>query len=322
MRMNENSMKVIRQIENLLEGQPQYIKGFYHYMKTSGRTSSVKTQKEYLAHVINFFKQTNKEPEDVDMDDITQYLSDVSIKEDGEPVSGTYLMVVYSALNKFFSYMKANKKIENNPVDGVERPKPKPSNQIQRTYLTQEEIYTCLMYLDLQRDFNRERNLAIFGIFITTGIRLSAMENIDIDDVDLEKGTIDVFEKGGKKRKVYIPDTVVKFIKEWLEVRETKMIGYKTSNALFITKRRTRMTHTAISNMIDKVCSSIAERHITPHKLRYTAANQALNAGATLYDIQNFLGHSSPTVTTQCYLQESESSVKKTSKLLSENMGL
>ena len=59
-----------------------------------------------------------------------------------------------------------------------------------------------------------------------------------------------MFEKGGKKRKVYIPDTVVKFIKEWLEVRETKMIGYKTSNALFITKRRTRMTHTAISNMI------------------------------------------------------------------------
>ena len=201
----------------------------------------------------------------------------------------------------------------------TERPKIRTKHSV--TYMTPEEINSVFARIEKEgRPMTKNRDACIVALGLGTGLRVSAIVNINVEDIDFKTSTIKVIEKGRKTREIKFSNHLRKALLVWYKDREL-FFGGEETGPLFISQKKNRMSVDSVQAVVKKYTDHLS-KHITPHKLRYTAANQALNAGATLYDIQNFLGHSSPTVTTQCYLQESESSVKKTSKLLSENMGL
>ena len=132
----EHMMKSIEKMKEKLKNQPDYVIGYYYNMRNSGRTESYKTHEVYVNHVIKFLREINKDITEIKMDDINKYLSDLSVKEDGSMVSGSYLVAVYSALKKFFKYLVNSERIDKDPMNGIERPAPKKAEMVERTNIT------------------------------------------------------------------------------------------------------------------------------------------------------------------------------------------
>ena len=135
------------------------------------------------------------------------------------------------------------------------------------------------------------RDKAIVGLALATGMRVSALVQINIEDIDFDNNNIKVIEKRTKTRVVYFGDNTKKLLKEWIDVR-SKYYGEVETTALFLSQWRRRITTNGVRNLITKYTKDI-NKNITPHKLRATAATQAVAAGISVQTIQNMYGHES-----------------------------
>ena len=320
--------RIKTKIESKIANYPDYVKGFYYSLRNSGRTTSVKTQDVYINYVIRFIESTNKRAEDITYDDITFFLVNIGTNSDGRKKSGSYMVAVYSALKKFFKYLVATNRIEKNPMDNIERPAPKPSDQVKRCYLDINEINRILSGLnkswkDYEDGKNNDkyalRDLAIISLFLNTGIRLQALTNLDVGDIDHTNKTITVIDKGNKKKVCYLNSETFKILVMWC-MKSIVYNGYKSETVnndmpIFTSSWGKRLSESTVENIIRRRCK-VDGKNITPHKLRATYATQMLNAGCGLYEVQQLLGHSSPK-TTEIYIQGQEENIKQASKLAS-----
>lgn len=309
----EHIRRSILRIEENLKAYPSYISGYYYFMRNSGKTASYKTHEVYLNHVIKFFREIEKEPEEVTMDDITMYMAKISIKEDGSSVSGSYLVAVYSALKKFFKYMMSSKKITENPMEYVERPAPKKSELVERTYLTKREIKKLFKAIDEENGRWALRDKSIFILFFSTGIRCTALTEINIDNVDFENNCVYVLDKGTKFNTFYLSGDKMRVLAEWIKQRDEIMEqSNNDTKALFISDRRKRVDQSTIYLMV-KHYSGLIGHEISPHKARASFATNALNSGLNLYEVSKLMNHSTPSVTAACYIQGQDEVTKENS---------
>lgn len=304
----ENMMKIIDKIKRKLETQPDYIAGYYYNMRNSGKTESYKTHEVYVNHVIKFLNEVDKDIKDIKMDDINKYISDLSIKPDGSLASGSYLVAVYSALKKFFKYLVNSERIDKNPMNGIERPASKKPEMVERTYLTQKEIRKLFKTVDGE-DVWTKRDRAILVILFFTGIRNTALTEINVQNVDFENSCIYIVDKGTKAQTCYLSEDKMNIIKEWIDVRNKMDCN---TDALFISQRRQRICQGTSSHVIQKASEKIGHR-ITPHKARASLATNAIKNGVPLYEVSKILGHSSTQVTADCYIQDQDEKIKEAS---------
>ena len=304
----ESMMKAIEKIKKKLENSPDYVIGYYYNMRNSGRTESYRTHEEYIKYVINFLNKIDKNIEDIKMDDINRYLSDLSVKPDGSLASGSYLVAVYSALKKFFKYLVDSERIIKNPMNGIERPAPKKAEMVERTYLTQKEIKKLFKEIK-GNDIWAKRDRAILVMLFFTGIRCTALREINIKNVDFENNCVYVVDKGMKAKPCHLSEDKMNIIKEWVDVRNE--IDCET-DALFISNYKQRISRKVVVNVIGKASEKIGHK-ISPHKARASLATNALNNGISLYDVSQILGHSSTQVTASCYIQGQDEKIKEAS---------
>ncbi len=304
----ESIMKAKAKMEELLIDQGDEVRGFYSDMVHSGKTKSFMTQKSYLQIVIAFMAWLDKPISDVTYDDVLMYMDE---KSKGGKTSGSWMVAVYSGLKKYFSYLRKTKRIKDNPMDDMDRPASKPSDQVKRTYLTQDEIN--LVIREIRRGGGRfaKRDELIFALFLTNAMRLNALYELNISDIDFEKKEMRVIEKENKFRVFYPSDNVLKLAASYLN--ERKLIApYTKTEAMFVTENGTRMTRYMIESMITRRCN-VTGKHITPHKIRASTATLLSKNGYSVYDIQQFLGHASPH-TTEIYLQNKDEASAKANK--------
>jgi len=135
----------------------------------------------------------------------------------------------------------------------------------------------------------RKKDIAITELLLNTGIRVSELCNLTMNDVEIteRKGIIRVMGKGRKYREVPLNSEVRKYLKEYLDVRP-----YNTSEYVFISQKTgTKMTRTAIYEMLKKY-GELAGIKVSPHMLRHTFATFSLrNKGVDLRTLQDLLGH-------------------------------
>ena len=321
--IQEFNNKYIKRINNILKDWPDFLKGFIGYMIDV----SLPTKYTYLCDVVGFLKEVNKPVEELTFDDFANYISNLEYKEDGTRITSSYRIAVYSALKRFNEYLFNAKKISDNYMLYIKRPKRVETQETikkrAKGFLTKKEISTYLQTIEdnIVNDYRNtselwnKRDMAIIQIFLTTGIRCSALFKLDITSVDFNNYTLIVTDKGDNVKLFKLSDTVIETIKEWLDIRREKIND--DNNALFISNRRTRMTQKTIGDVVKKYSKNIKGKDITPHKLRATYGTQLHNITHDIYFVQQSMGHASPS-TTELYVRGKEKDTSKAMDIMSE----
>ncbi|KXZ39843.1 integrase/recombinase XerD [Alkalithermobacter thermoalcaliphilus JW-YL-7 = DSM 7308] len=188
------------------------------------------------------------------------------------------------------------------------------------TYLEKNEIINLLSCIDKNEinQFYKFRNLTIFTLMLYTGLRISEIVNIDLQDIQyaMEYEVLNIIGKGNKQRKVpllkqFLDDGYLKCLKHYYDIRIQKQVK---TNAFFISSKNTRITPRAIQMLTRKYCKNInINKNITPHKFRHTFATHLIKNGADIRKVQELLGHSSIS-TTQIYTHIAVDDLKNTLK--------
>jgi tyrosine recombinase XerC len=201
-----------------------------------------------------------------------------------------------AAIRSFFEFCLRKKWIENNPAKAVSTPR---LEQHVPAFLSEEEMIR-LLAVPPTDDALGLRDKAVLELFYATGIRVSELVGINLEDLSLEDKMIRVRGKGKKERMVPFGRKAAESLGAYLSVRSTLPLNLGET-AFFLNYRGTRISPRSVQRFVHKYFQQVAlRRNISPHALRHSFATHLLNRGADLRVIQEFLGHES-LATTQKY---------------------
>ena len=158
------------------------------------------------------------------------------------------------------------------------------------------------MLLDINlHDAYSYRNKAMIELMYATGLRVSELVSLEVNNVDLEEGIVRCFGKGNKERIVPIGEVALKYLKIYLTYYRESLLKKSPSTYLFLNNHGKNMTRQGFFKILKSIAKERGiEKNITPHMLRHSFATHLLNNGADLRSIQMMLGHSNLS-TTQIY---------------------
>lgn len=301
----EDKIKEERKIQEKIKNLPDYMLGYYYDLATK----TYKTKETYIETVIRFLNWYG----DGNINDITEdklnqitprtiqkFMVGIQYIDVDKELSDDAKAKIYCCLNSFTTYLKRNNIIDDNPFDGkrIQRPKLH-DNEI--VFLEPEEynqVKTNIMNgVGSARAKGKQkkwmyRDLLLFQIPIMTGIRVTALSQISLEDIDFTKHCIYVVDKA-KERKLYLDDDTMSILYTWIRNRKEILSGFNDCGYLFISNQKNKMDVSSIQNVVKKYTVGI-NKHITPHKLRSTCGTNMYRATKDIYMVAETLGHSSP----------------------------
>jgi integrase/recombinase XerC len=180
--------------------------------------------------------------------------------------------------------------MDANPLSKTKRPKNRTQKEI--VYLEKDEITQIIDKIKQEaKEQWVNRDIALVTLGITTGLRISALLNIDVSDINWQTNEIITIEKGQKTRVIKFGDKAKAALAQWLMDRNN-CFGELDTDALFISQHRKRLTHEGARKLLNKYTEDL-DKHITPHCLRKSCATQAYMAGAGIRTIAAQLNHNS-----------------------------
>ncbi len=162
------------------------------------------------------------------------------------------------------------------------------------------------------------RDTAILYVLLGTGIRVSELVGLNIDDVNQKEQKLYVTRKGGDADYVYYNDEVAGALLDYLTLeRDTYKPNEASEKALFLTRQHGRITVRNVEYLIKKYANAAlgAGNKITPHKMRSTFATNAVNKSGDIFAVSKAMGHSSINTTSKYYTKSSDEAKKKISQI-------
>ena len=316
----EHRIKVERNINNILVELPDYVTSYY-YNISSGLEP--KTCAEYIRKIRKFLEFINADPKAVDVrtltnTDVARYLHSIEIKTDRHgkqtETSFSYRNMVYSILKSFFDYLVANRMIDHDPMVTIKRSKN--ADNIKRVYLTQDDFNKILMAVDegagsrraivRQRDW-QSRDKAIFTMFMMTGMRETALTEINVQDVNLIERTIIVIDKRHMEHVYIIGSKLLTALKSWMFDRSCLMLK---TDALFVSNEKKRISVSSVVNIVAKYTQEALGYSISPHKIRAAFCTILYNQTGDIEFVREAVGHRNIS-TTQRYIVKNSSARQK-----------
>ena len=308
----EKELKSEKQMQEKLSNLPKIFTDFYYSLSNK----SYLTRYNYINHVKEFmnFMTNGENVEDFYKNttpfDINRYMSSIKTyktKDGIRKTSDSALAAHWSSLNAFYNFLYLNDLVNANIVLKTERPKIR--DEKHKESLTKKEIKNIKKNIGSGRYHkNINRDQLIFALGITTGLRVSAISQLNIEDLDLEHNRLQVIEKGNKYRIIEFGDNLKEMFKAYLVDRK-KYYGDVDTNALFISQEKTRLSIYQIGKLMTKYAKDITDKHVTPHTLRRTSATQLYNKTGDIYLVGNHLGHADIS-TTKRYISIDEEKQK------------
>lgn len=278
------------------------INRFLSYL-TVERGLSLNTTESYrldLRGFLKFLNRRNKEAEAFKRDDIIDYISE--LRDKGAAASSICRLI--STLKSFARFLIIEKVIFEDPTETIRTPE-----RWQR--LPRATSLSEIKEL-LQIDFKSGtflRDTAMLELMYSSGLRVSELISLKINDVNYEAGFLKVMGKGSKERVVPMNERAkAKMLGYMLELRH-KMLRKKQSPYLFLTNRGAPMTRQRFWQALKKLAEQAGIK-ISPHIIRHSFATHLLEGGADLRSVQKMLGHSDIS-TTQIYTKVSGERIKK-----------
>ena len=308
--------KIETRIKNNLIGCPDYLYDWYMNLKANNNTPAtcydyINKVRQMLMSYGNHFPTIKEltQRHTIEYFDSIQKIKDR--KGNIKYSSSSYQQSVWCALFNFFDYLYKVKLIPNNYMETIKRPKNKDEERIkqERILLTQNDFNEILSAVDrgvgtfTAKAFQKRtksRDKLIMCLFMTTGMRKTALTEININDIDFENKTLQIVDKGNKYHLYYLNDNVIKFINNWLSERESLLNG-KKSAALFISEDGNRLTGNAIAKLVKKYSNGALGYSISPHKLRAGFCSILFDVKHDIEYVRRVVGHAN-VQTTQRYI--------------------
>lgn len=222
--------------------------------------------------------------------DLRRYVATLS----REGLSGRSIARHLSATRRFYQFLLREKLASDNPALDIRAPKsgrrlPRVADVDQLSHL-----------LDCQPDDPLEvRDLCMFELMYSSGLRLAELASLDLDTVDLRGGEVRVLGKGGKERLLPVGRKAIAAIQTWL--RHRAALANDSETALFVSQRGERLSHRSIQARLSRWgISRGADQKLHPHLLRHSFASHMLESSGDLRAVQELLGHAD-IATTQVY---------------------
>lgn len=213
---------------------------------------------------------------------------------------------VISGLKTFYKHLILRKKIESNPLKLVETPKL--SKKLPEV-LEHFEIESMLENIDFSK-ISGERDKTVIMLMYGSGLRVSELTDLTINDLFLEDSFIKVRGKGGKERLVPIGSKTIKQLDYYYERYRNHIAVKSPKNYVILNQRGYKISRVSIFTMIKNLAAKASiHKSISPHTLRHSFATVLVEAGADLRAVQQMLGHESIT-TTEIYTHLDKSYLK------------
>ncbi|KRN29432.1 XerD protein [Lactobacillus selangorensis] len=208
------------------------------------------------------------------------------------------LVRMVSCLREFYQYLQESNQITNDPMAQIDSPK---REQHLPTVLSEDEINRLLAVPDVTKPLGL-RDRAIFEVMYATGLRVSELIHLKMDDLHLSIGLIQTIGKGDKERILPIGDIAIKWVNRYLKEGRPKLLRQNAQPAeLFLNFHGRPLTRQGIwKNLKKDVALAGINKDVTPHTLRHSFATHLLENGADLRVVQELLGHADIS-TTQLY---------------------
>lgn len=311
----------MEKIGSYLSDLPEYCYDFFTGMELS--TSSL-TRLNYAMDLSIFYDYLSKyvfhkDKQDITLEDldkleaknIESYLSYLSYYTIGDRVyrnteNGKARKL--ASVRSFFKYLFNHDSISKNVVSKVPTPKLHTKGIIR---LENDEVERLLdavnaptTFTERQKNYNKNtkiRDNAIVTLFLGTGIRVSELVGLNVEDFDFAQNAFKVTRKGGNQTILYYPNEVKYAIEEWLEVRNTLPID-KNEHALFLSLQNRRICTRSVENIVKKFAhESTPLKKISPHKLRSTFGTNLYRETNDIYIVADVLGHKDVNTTKKHY---------------------
>ncbi|MDA8155476.1 MAG: tyrosine recombinase XerC [Actinomycetota bacterium] len=283
------------------EKSAELIKKFLRYLEVQ-KGASAHTLRAYEGDLEAFFNLWKIEPKDVTLSEVRAFVASKITK--GAKKSSVAREL--SSIRAFFKFLVRERYLEANPAKLV--PLPKLEKKLP-SYLTVDEAFG-LVESPEGGNFKPVRDRAVLELLYSSGLRVSEVSTLDIDDLNFSEGLVKVRGKGKKERIVPVGGKALAAIKLYMNARYKVRAGTRktknppardTSTPLFINRLGGRLTERAVRRaVVENARKSLLGKRASPHTLRHTFASHLLQSGADLRVIQELLGHSSLS-TTQRY---------------------
>jgi len=273
----------------------EQLRSFLDYLRLN-RNVSPHTAAAYGSDLSQFIAYAEREtgrkgklqPKHLDLDLIRGFLG--RLHREGQSRASVARKV--SALRTFVRYLRREGLIDSDPAALAVAPK----REIKvPAHLTVDEMAQLLEMPDASAPLGM-RDRAILELFYASGIRLSELVALDLEDVDLSGRMVRVMGKGRKERVVPFNASAVKALRAWYKARVALVASAprspKSGDPVFVNARGGRLTGRSIQRLVARYVRSCSTRFgISPHALRHSFATHLLQAGADLRAIQELLGH-------------------------------
>ena len=214
-----------------------------------------------------------------------------------------------AAANSFFSFMKEEHPSMDDPTEGVvstrvgrSLPKPITINQVQRLLEQPDKIDTP----------EAKRDKAILELLYASGMRVSELVSLNVDDIDISGGYVRCFGKGHKERMIPIYQQAGVCVQTYLTGTRPHLVHSQNEKALFVNHRGDRLTRQGLWQILKGYAKEAGlDVEVTPHTLRHSFATHMLNGGADLRSVQELLGHANIS-TTQVYTHLTDEHIRST----------
>ena len=279
------------------------IRNFLEFLKTEKRASQ-NTLQSYERDIIQFEQYLNDQKMNyakVSEADIKEYLN--HLHEVGKKTSSISRSL--ASIRSFYQYETRVKKVKINPTENVQAPK---VEKHAPCILSSQEV-ELLLDQPKNVDLKGTRDKAMLEFAYATGMRVTEMISLNVDDVDLEKATV-ACKTNTKQRIIPLGSLSLKALQEYMEEARPILVRDEDEKALFVNINGRRLTRQGFWKIVKyyKEQAHIT-KDITPHVLRHSFATHLLQNGADLKSIQTMLGHSDIS-STQVYMQFQDDSIR------------
>ncbi len=243
---------------------------------------STLTLNAYVNDLYYFSLFVKKRLDFVTYDDVRDYIEYLNLQNE----KSTSVKRKISTLKSFYKFLYKNNYMDKKDYPMTKIAMPKSEKRLPK-FIYYNDLLEIINISTKGKDNVRDR--LIIEMLYATGVRVSELVNIKLNDIDYDNKRIIVHGKGNKERVVYYGDYAKEVLDEYLSTHYRKDQEY-----LFLNSNGTQLTTRGVRYIIDKIMDKLSiKTHVTPHVLRHTFATDMLNNGCDIKVVQELLGHSS-----------------------------